>query len=113
MREELFEMGYEKVAHADRARASLGVQLLERSPRVQAFSRNRPVQQVEIHVFEAQPREAGIECAARRVVSLIGVPEFGRDEHFFAFEAARSNCLTDLVFVSVRLRRIHVAISKA
>ena len=56
---------------------------------VAVLARHRPVDQVEVDVVEAEPLEALLEGAQRRVVALLGVPELGGDEDLVAVAARR------------------------
>jgi hypothetical protein len=95
------------------ARAALGVELLEGSPGLQAFARDRPMQQIEIDVVETQPRQARVERSASRIESLVGIPQFGRDEYLVTPESTRSDRFADLVLISIGLRGVDVAVAEA
>src|SRR5512143_2084006 len=98
MSQELRKVGHQEIADTDRPRASFRVDALEGTPGFEPQSSNRPMDEVEINVVEAEPLKAGIECVQRAIEALILVPELGRDEHFFARYVAVSNSNTDVGF---------------
>ena len=111
--EELLEVRHEEIADADVARAPVGLDALERPPRVEALARHRPVEQVEVDVVEAEPRETGVERAERLVEALVVVPELRRDEDLGARHAALANCGAHVRLVAVDPRGVDVAITEA
>src|SRR3954451_11402637 len=76
-----------KVAHADRADASLAVQLLDRAPCSVAVAEGL-VDEVETEPVELQALHRTLECAARLVVAGIADPELRGDEELLARDAA-------------------------
>ncbi len=110
VREELLEMRHQVVRHADVLRAAVRLQLLERAPGLAAAPLDRPMDQVEVDVLEAEPLHARIEGAERRVVAVIVVPQLRRDEHLAARKAARAEALADVDLVAVDARRVDVAV---
>jgi hypothetical protein len=72
VREQFFEVRNEEVAHADRARTLLRVQLLERSPGIQAFARDGVLISVGLRRIDVSVAEAQSRCD--RVVRALAAP---------------------------------------
>src|SRR5690606_9692925 len=84
-------------------RATLGVNLLERAPRVHIAVdvRHRPVDQVQVDVVGAELLEAGVERLERLVVALVGVPQLRGEEDVLARDVRVGDGLADLALVAV------------
>ena len=105
--------GTQEVADADRARALLLVEALQRAPGVEPLAGDRPVEQVEVDVIQAEALQAGVEGAQRAIVALVVVPELGRHEHLLARDAAVANAGADVGLVAVDARGVDVAVAEA
>jgi hypothetical protein len=62
---------------------------------------DRPVQQVQVEVVQAQVVHAGLEGAQRRVVAVVADPQLGGDEHLRAVDAGVAEALADFPLVAV------------
>ena len=67
--------------------------------------------EVEIHVIEAQPVHRGVKSLERRVIPLIGVVELGGHKQFLARDRGGANCGAKALFVAVRRSTIEVAVA--
>lgn len=76
------EVGGPEVGHADGAGPAVCQQLLPRTPGVEVAvaGGGGPVDEVQVHVVEAELRQSGVERGEGRVVSLVVVPQLGGDE---------------------------------
>jgi hypothetical protein len=77
------------VAHADGAHPTVGEQVLRglvRGERVLERGRDRPVQQVQVDMVQAELGRAGIECAQGCVVPVVVEPQLGGDEDVIAVD---------------------------
>ena len=111
--EQLVQVRHQKVADADRPGALLLVEALQRPPGVQPLAGDRPVEQVEVDVVQAQALQTGVEGAQRAVVALVVVPELGRHEQLLARDAAGANAGADVCFIAVDARGVDVAVADA
>ncbi len=102
-----------EVGDADRARAPFLVDAFEGTPGVDeaVFARHRPVDQVEVDVVEAEAAETGLEGRQSRVVTLLGVPELGRDEDVLAGDARGRDRGADALLVAVGPGGVDVAVA--
>src|SRR3954451_16393893 len=87
-----------KVAHADRADASLAVQLLHRAPRAVDVA-DRLVDEVEIERLELQTLHRTVECATRLVVPGVTDPQLRGDKDLLARDAAAPDCIADRLLI--------------
>ena len=104
-----------EVGHADGARLSCGEQFLVGLPRgdVLVSTGQRPVDEQQVDVVEAEPRERAVEAFDGPVVSLVGSVEFGGDEEFFAGDAARPDPVADAGLVAVFGCRVDVPVAES
>ena len=104
-----------EVRDADRPRATVGLELLERLPGRDEVAvverRQRPVDQEQVDVLEAERRQRLVERAAGVVGLVEAVVQLARDVDVTALEPARADRLADTVLVAVHLRRVDVAIA--
>ena len=112
---EALEMRDLEVRDADRPRATVGLELLERLPGRDEVAvverRQRPVDQKQVDVLEAERRERLVERAAGVVGLMEAVVQLARDVDVTALEPACADRLADTVLVAVHLRRVDVAIA--
>ena len=75
-----------EVAHADRAGVADLLGLHQAAPAVDIESAffGGPVDEVEVHVIQAEPLEAGLAGVLRGLESLIRSRQLGGDEHLGA-----------------------------
>ena len=75
-----------EIAHTDRLRATRLGDLLQRIPRAEdaVVVLQRPMDQVQVDIVDAETSEAGVERLQRRLVALIGVPQLGGEKDVFA-----------------------------
>src|SRR5450755_562788 len=92
-----------EVRDTDRPRLARSHQLLERLPRVdvQVTLRQRPVDQDQVDIVEAQPAQRLVEPADCPASALKLAVELGRDEQLFATHAGSLDACTDCGFISV------------
>ena len=57
------------------------------------------MQQIEIHVLEAELVLAGLECLQGLLVAIVGDPQLANDKELGASNAAPCDGLSDLAFV--------------
>src|SRR5215208_2307822 len=104
-----------EVRYADRAGTAVVVKLFERHPGGDEVAvverRQRPVDQEQIHVVEAQIGERRVQSPAGVVGLVQSVVELARDEDVVAVDARGANPLTDLYLVAVHLRRVDVPVA--
>ena len=114
-----------------RIRRCSGAKLLtRRSTRIRPWSRrcanalkvstnvlllgHRPVDQVEVEIaIDAEPLEAGVERRQRLVVSLVGIPQFGDQEHVLAAHAGLGDRPADLALVAVDRGGVDMPVTRA
>ncbi len=101
-----------EVGDTDGPDPAVGVQLLERLVRVdvRAPGRQRPVDQVEVDVVQAELLQRRVEGAQRGVVPLVAVPELGGDEEFLAGEPGGGDGLAGALLVAVDRRCVDAAV---
>jgi hypothetical protein len=83
---------------------------LERSPRVEALARHGPVQEQEVDVVEAHPRERRLARPQRPVVALVVVPDLRGDKDLVAREPRVAEAVGDVGLVSVHTRGVDVTV---
>src|SRR5437899_4701169 len=110
-REQLFEMANCIVTHADRASEPLVVDLEQRLPRFVSQARYRPVDEIQIDIVEAEFAATLLERPQGRLVAMVVVPEFRRDEDLFPRNPAFPDRDSNVAFVPVQLRGIEQAVS--
>ena len=86
--QQAFQVGRLEIGDAYGPRLALPVQGLHRAVAlgIQPALGTGPVDQVQIHVFQTQVGQGGVEGAQRCVVPLVVVPELGGDEQVLARE---------------------------
>jgi len=101
------------IRHADRASTPGLRDHLERAPRLEETLSvpQRPVNQVQIDVVEAETLQTRIESRQRRVVALIGVPQFGGDEDLVARYGRFPQALAHRRLITVDARGINVPVA--
>jgi hypothetical protein len=104
-----------EVRDADRSRAAVGVELLERIPRRDEVAavqrRQRPVDEEEVDVVGAELLERPVECTPRVVRLVEAVVELARDPDIVAVEPRGGDRGADAVLVAVHLGGVDVAIA--
>lgn len=95
------------------ARSALGVDPLERLPRLNEVTDGRewPVDQEQVDALQAQVRQGLIEPGERPVEAELVVVELARHEDVGRIEARTFDGDADLLLVLVHLRRIDVSIA--
>lgn len=78
-----------EVGDTDGLDPAVRVELLEGLVRVDVLApgRQRPVDQIQVEVVQAELLQGRVERAERGVVPLVAVPELGGDEEFLAGDA--------------------------
>lgn len=96
-----------EVGHPDAAGAAVILELLQHLPGGDEVAvvepRQRPVDQEEVDVVEAQRRYSPVECASRIVGLVETVAELAGDVHLAAVDAGIPDALPDALFVLVHL----------
>src|SRR5215216_6742396 len=104
-----------EVRHANRAGTAVIVKLFECLPGGDEVAvverRQRPVDQKQIHVVEAEIGERRVESLAGVVGLVQSVVELARDEDVAAVDARGANPLADLSLVAVHLRGVDVPVA--
>ena len=102
-----------EVGDADRAAAALALDPFEGAPGVEValLGRQRPVDQVEVDVVEAEPAAALLEGLQGRVVALLRVPELGGDEDLLARDPGGGDRGADAGLVAVGGGGVDVAVA--
>src|SRR5690625_4508483 len=87
-RDDLLELGEREVGHADGADQATAAQLDQRLPGldVQALLGDRPVDQVQIQVVQAQTLEGGLAGGDRVLAAVVVDPQLGGHEYLLAME---------------------------
>ena len=108
-----FEMFGAEIGDADRAREPLLAQSDHGPPGldIEPAVRRRPMHEIEIEIFELQPRQAVARRAQRRVEAVRVVPEFCGDERLGAGDAAARQALPDAGLVAVSRGGVDMAIA--
>src|SRR5215469_4344270 len=104
-------MGNGVVAHPDGTTSSVAKECLERAPGFGAQSLDRPMDQVEIHVVEAELARASVKGAKRAVVAVVAVPQLGGDKDAIPRYCALSDRFADIPLVAVDMSGVEVAIA--
>src|SRR5215467_8547844 len=104
-------MGNRVVAHADGTTSSVAQQRLQRAPGFGAQSFDRPMDQVEIHVVEAELARASVKGAKRAVVAVVAVPQLGGDKDAVPRYCALSDRFANILLVAVDVSGVEVAIA--
>ncbi len=98
-----------EVAHADRTHAALRIELLHGGPcLLPAFG--RPVDQIQIHIVQAEPVQALLECILGAVFANVVVPQFRGDEQVCTVHIAFGDGLAHRSLVAVYARRVDMAV---
>ena len=107
------EVVWLEVGHADRPDTPVGVELLQRPPRldVTVEARLGPMDQVEVDVVQPQPVQARLERAEGAVVALVVVPQLGRDEQFVTGQPTGCERAADPGLVAVQRCRVDAAVA--
>src|SRR5262245_4213138 len=105
-------MAHEVVADADRPRTAIVMEVLESSPRFGSLACDRPVNEIEVDVIEAEPLHALVERAEGAIVSVVVVPQLRRHEDLVARDAAGADRLSDVALVVIEARGVDMAISE-
>ena len=102
-----------EVGDADRGGRALCLQREHRPPGLDevAGRGGGPVDEVEVHMIQAEQSEALVHGPHGVVVAVIGVPDLGRDEQVGTRQAARRDSPTDAALVVVERGRVDVAVS--
>src|SRR5215211_7586837 len=104
-----------EVRHADGAGTAVVVKLFERLPGGDVVAiverRQRPVDQEQVHVVEAEIGERRVECLAGVVRLVQSVVKLARNEDLPAVDARGANPLADLSLVAVHFRRVDVPVA--
>jgi hypothetical protein len=105
-----------EVGDADRAGATVGAELLQRLPRGDEVAavkgRERPMDQEQVDVIEAELVERCLERAASVVRSVVGVVELAGDEHLRSVQAGGADGLPDAALVAVHLGGVDVPVAR-
>jgi hypothetical protein len=110
---DLLKMRDRKVRDPDRPGASLLLDPQKRLPAfpVQPAMRRRPVDQVQVHIIEAEPTEAVIERPQGIVEALILVPELRGDKKLLAGQTGSRDGVAQPFLVLVDLRAVDRAVA--
>src|SRR5450631_3848663 len=104
-----------EVGDADRAGATVGAELLQRPPRGDEVAavqgRERPMDQEQVDVIEAQLAERCLERAASVVRPVVAVVELAGDEHLRSVQAGAAYGLPDAALVAVHLGGVDVPVA--
>ena len=108
-------MGDLEVRDSDRARAPVGLELLEHLPagdEVAARSRGqRPVDQEQVDVVGAELLQGLLECRPDLVRLALGVGELGGDPDGVAIQRGVAHRVADALLVAVHLGGVDVAVA--
>src|SRR6185369_9813518 len=99
-----------KIAYADGLDPTLAIKLLHRAPR----SENIPIRlmnEVEVKIVEVKTLHRAVESSFCFLETGIRDPQLCRHEELITRYAARLDCVTDRLLVSVRGRRIYEAVA--
>src|SRR5699024_7549700 len=109
------QVGNLEVRHADTAGPAALTDLQQRLPGldVQVLGRYRPVDQVQVHVIQAESLQAGVELPERVVAAHLGAGQFGRYEQVFTGDAARVNGCASALLVAVHRSRVDMPVTEA
>jgi hypothetical protein len=103
-----------EVRDADRTRPAVGEERLGRLVCLDGLLEvggYRLVQQVEVHLVDPEPPQAGLEADLRGVVPVVAEPQLGGDEDLVAIGAGAADALADLALVVVGGRGVDQAVS--
>src|SRR5439155_11272965 len=104
-----------EVRDTDRPGATVPLELLERLPRRHEVAvverRERPVDEEQIDVVEAERGQRAVERGARVVGAVEAVVELARDEDLASVEAEGANRLADAALVAVHLRGVDIPVA--
>src|SRR5450755_2816156 len=104
-----------EVGDADRADATVGAELLQRLPRGDEVAavqgRERPMDQEQVDVVEAQLAEGCLERAVSVVRPVVAVIELAGDEHLCSVQAGAAYGLPDAALVAVHLGGVDVPVA--
>ena len=102
-----------EVRDADGAGLAGGLDLLERPPGVQvlALLRLGPVDEVQVHVVQAQALQGLVHGLQGGLVALVVVPQLGGDEQLLARDAAAGDRAPHTFLVAVDLGGVDVAVA--
>jgi hypothetical protein len=70
------------------------------------------VDEIQIQVFESQLVHRNIKGLQRRLVAVLGVPQFRGNEQFFALDAAQANALAHALLVSIDGGGVDMAVTR-
>src|SRR5690242_567089 len=98
-----------EIADADRARFAPFAEQFQRVPALNA-SPHGIMNQIKIHVIHFEPMQACLQRSLR--VSVIGIPQFCRDEDLLTGNTALAYCGAHALFVAVHRCRIDVAVAR-
>ena len=93
------QMLFRKVGYADRPRPSRTVYFFHKMPCIQRTARNRPLNQIQIHVVETQTLQTSVKGFFNITDSLRCIPDFCGNEQFFPRNTAISDTLAYIHFV--------------
>src|SRR5215211_2968434 len=104
-----------EIGETNRARPPVCVELLQCLPGRDKVTvverRQRPVDQEQVNVVEAEGLQGLVERPPSVVGSVVGVVQLARHEDVTAIDPRSPDAFTDTLLVAVRLRRIDVAIT--
>src|SRR6266705_6282418 len=99
------------VAHPDRPGQSLLPDLQKRLPRFSPQFGRRPVNQIQVHVLEAELASAPLEGPQCGFESLVAVPEFRGDENLLPGDPALSHSSPYVSLISIQFRGVNQPIA--
>src|SRR5688572_13622198 len=106
--EQLSEMLYGEIAHSDRKGVSLLPQFLENSPASHSLA-HRIVNQIKVDVIEFEPAQTLFERTCG--ISMLAIPELGRDKNLLARNPARPDGGADALLIVVERSGIDMPIT--
>ncbi len=104
-----------EVRDADRPDETLLAELDHRLPGIDELAHpgQRPVDQIQVHVLDAEPRPGLLEGREGLLVAVVAARQFRRDDDLLARHTAAGDAPADAGLVAVVRRRVHQAVAHA